>query len=160
MWAKSVAATIASHGDLFTSRPFTFFESFRVAVPYMEKMLRVHGVAQHNDGPPTAALEYRERLIRAYEKHNRDVKATVPRANLLVFNVKQGWRPLCEFLEVEACPTTPFPHVMTSLQMQVVTVVIRIVTWVWPLLPLVPLLLIWGVYRCVSRRRARGVKIE
>ena len=64
------------------------------------------------------------------------------RAALLVFNVKQGWRPLCEFLEVAACPTTPFPHVMTSFEMQVVTVVMRTVTWVWPLLPLVPLLLL------------------
>ena len=157
VWATSVSKTIASHGDLFTSRPFTFFESFRVAVPYMKEMLRVHGV---NDGQPATALEERERLIRAYEKYSRDVKATVPRANLLVFNVKQGWRPLCEFLEVEACPTTPFPHVMTSFEMQVVTVVMRTVTWVWPLLPLVPLLLLWGVYRCVSRRRARRVKHE
>jgi hypothetical protein len=155
VWATSVAATIASHGDLFTSRPFTFFESFRVAVPFMEEMLRIHGVTQ--DGEPAAA---RERMVRAYEKYSRDVKATVPRANLLVFNVKQGWRPLCEFLEVEACPTTPFPHVMTSFEMQVVTVVMRTVTWVWPLLPLVPLLLLWGAYRCVSRRRARRVKRE
>ena len=153
VWATSVSKTIASHGDLFTSRPFTFFESFRVAVPYMEEMLRIHGVTL--DGPPE-----RERLVAAYEKYSRDVKATVPRANLLVFNVKQGWRPLCEFLEVEACPTTPFPHVMTSFEMQVVTVVMRTVTWVWPLLPLVPLLLLWGVYRCVARRRARRVKRE
>ena len=36
--------------------------------------------------------------------------AEVPADNLLVFEVKQGWEPLCKFLGVPQ-PETPFPHI-------------------------------------------------
>lgn len=42
--------------------------------------------------------------------HNEEVKRTVPLERLLVYDVKEGWGPLCEFLGV-AVPETPFPHV-------------------------------------------------
>jgi len=45
---------------------------------------------------------------RFYEEHNAEVMRTVPRENLLVFNVKEGWEPLCGFLGVEV-PNYPFP---------------------------------------------------
>ena len=41
--------------------------------------------------------------------HNEDVMANVPREKLLVFNVKMGWNPLCEFLDVPV-PEQPFPN--------------------------------------------------
>jgi hypothetical protein len=37
------------------------------------------------------------------------VKADVPPENLLVFNVKEGWDPLCNFLNAPV-PNKPFPH--------------------------------------------------
>ena len=40
---------------------------------------------------------------------NREVERTVPRERLLVFNVKMGWSPLCEFLGVEV-PDVAFPN--------------------------------------------------
>ena len=33
-----------------------------------------------------------------YNKWCEEVKATVPKEKLLVFEVKQGWEPLCKFL--------------------------------------------------------------
>ena len=39
--------------------------------------------------------------------------ATVPAARLLVFDVKQGWKPLCAFLGVPV-PSQPFPHLNES----------------------------------------------
>jgi len=47
--------------------------------------------------------------IEKFKQHNEDVKATVPPERLLVFNVKEGWEPLCEFLGVPV-PDEPFPH--------------------------------------------------
>ncbi|XP_078361375.1 uncharacterized protein LOC144645700 [Oculina patagonica] len=44
-----------------------------------------------------------------YRIHNHRVKSTVPADKLLVYNVKQGWKPLCDFLGCEV-PTDPFPH--------------------------------------------------
>ena len=35
---------------------------------------------------------------------------TAPKDKLLVYNVKQGWEPLCKFLEVKT-PSEPFPHI-------------------------------------------------
>lgn len=44
-----------------------------------------------------------------YRMHNEEVRRFVPQERLLEFNVKEGWGPLCKFLEVPE-PDTPFPH--------------------------------------------------
>ena len=44
-----------------------------------------------------------------YSTHVEEVKRNVPKDRLLEFNVKEGWGPLCEFLEVPV-PDKPFPH--------------------------------------------------
>lgn len=51
--------------------------------------------------------------IRCFEQHIEQVKARVPSERLLVFDVKQGWEPLCRFLGVEA-PDKPFPHLLDT----------------------------------------------
>lgn len=48
--------------------------------------------------------------ISVFEQCNQDVKDFVPADRLLVWNVKEGWEPLCSFLGV-AMPNTPFPRV-------------------------------------------------
>ena len=48
--------------------------------------------------------------IRVFEQHIEEVKRTVPPEKLLVYEVKEGWEPLCRFLEVPV-PDSPFPHV-------------------------------------------------
>jgi Sulfotransferase domain len=50
-----------------------------------------------------------EALRRAFIAHNEAVKATIPAGQLLVYDVKQGWAPLCEFLGVPV-PDEPFPR--------------------------------------------------
>jgi hypothetical protein len=47
--------------------------------------------------------------ISIFEQHNQEVKDYVPAYNLLVWDVKEGWDPLCRFLGV-AAPETPFPQ--------------------------------------------------
>jgi hypothetical protein len=53
--------------------------------------------------------DYKEVFKSVYREHNELVRAVIPRDKLLVFNVKQGWKPLCEFLAVEV-PDVPFPR--------------------------------------------------
>ena len=48
-------------------------------------------------------------LRKQYRQHNHRVKSLVPPEKLLVYNVKQGWKPLCDFLGCEV-PTVAFPH--------------------------------------------------
>ncbi|XP_078362900.1 uncharacterized protein LOC144647031 [Oculina patagonica] len=54
---------------------------------------------------PKSTYVFRKR----YRIHNHRVKSIVPADKLLVYNVKQGWKPLCDFLECDV-PTVPFPH--------------------------------------------------
>jgi Sulfotransferase domain len=48
-------------------------------------------------------------LIDAFLAHNEEVKRVVPSHRLLVWEVTEGWEPLCEFLEVPV-PDQPLPH--------------------------------------------------
>jgi Sulfotransferase domain len=48
-------------------------------------------------------------LIDAFVAHNEEVKRVVPPKRLLVWEVTDGWEPLCEFLGVDV-PAEPLPH--------------------------------------------------
>lgn len=54
----------------------------------------------------------RENAIKVFNRHNDTVRRTVPTDRLLVYDVKDGWEPLCRFLEVPV-PDLPFPHTNT-----------------------------------------------
>jgi hypothetical protein len=47
--------------------------------------------------------------IEVFERHNEEVKRRVPSERLLVYEVTEGWVPLCEFLGVPE-PEETFPH--------------------------------------------------
>ena len=51
----------------------------------------------------------RDALAQAFVAHNSAVKATIPADQLLVFEVKDGWEPLCKFLDVRV-PDEAFPR--------------------------------------------------
>ena len=63
------------------------------------------------DGTFTGRFLDREEALRIFAAHNAAVQATVPADRLLVFDVKQGWAPLCAFLGVPVPEGEPFPHV-------------------------------------------------
>lgn len=63
------------------------------------------------------AIRSPEVMSQKYLEHIAHVKATVPADKLLVFNVKEGWKPLCDFLEVPE-PQEPFPRVNETAQFQ------------------------------------------
>jgi hypothetical protein len=48
-------------------------------------------------------------LIEQMAAHNEQVKRVVPAERLLVWEVGEGWGPLCEFLGVDV-PAEPLPH--------------------------------------------------
>lgn len=47
--------------------------------------------------------------IAFFERHNEAVRAAVDPEKLLVYDVRQGWEPLCAFLDVDV-PDAPFPR--------------------------------------------------
>ncbi|GLJ34737.1 hypothetical protein SUGI_0698980 [Cryptomeria japonica] len=62
-------------------------------------------------------FEDREYAMSVYEDHVEAVKNYVPANKLLVFNVKEGWAPLCDFLGLAPPhPDTLFPHCNDTAQ--------------------------------------------
>ena len=56
------------------------------------------------------ALQKGEESAKAYVKHYvQDVKRFVPKDRLLIINRKDGWDPICKFLNLPV-PNEPFPH--------------------------------------------------
>jgi hypothetical protein len=53
----------------------------------------------------------------AYERHNAEVRAGVPRDRLVEWQPGDGWAPLCAALGVPV-PDVPFPHVNTTAEFQ------------------------------------------
>lgn len=48
-------------------------------------------------------------VLAAYRRHTAEVRASIAPERLLVYDVAQGWEPLCRFLG-RPVPTQPFPH--------------------------------------------------
>lgn len=63
-------------------------------------------------------FENRQYAIDIFNDHIETVKRTVPADRLLVYDVKQGWEPLCHFLEVPVPQDKPFPHLNDTESMQ------------------------------------------
>lgn len=51
----------------------------------------------------------REGLMNGFIAHNKAVREIIPEEQLLIFQVKDGWEPLCKFLNVPV-PNEPFPR--------------------------------------------------
>ena len=96
-WWASYSATIGKFFEHRQSLPLPppVAEVFET----MDKLL-VQGVLGSLD---------RDRSIAAYRRNNEKVRATIPADRLLVFTPKDGWDPLCRFLDVPV-PAGDFPR--------------------------------------------------
>jgi hypothetical protein len=100
-WFESTQATIFSEGMSARIRG-TPIE------PFFEKTVwRDFGARIHD----------RAFMTSYFEKHNAAVEAGVAKDRLLVYDVAQGWEPLCKFLGVPV-PDAPFPKVNSREEMQ------------------------------------------
>jgi hypothetical protein len=95
-WADSFGATI-----------YTLLAGKDEAPPEMRDWLEMAGDVIAKTGFPPGLDA--DGLKRAFIAHNEAVKATIPASQLLVFEVKQGWEPLCAFLGLPV-PDEAFPR--------------------------------------------------
>ena len=98
-WYKSAFETI--YGRMMTPVPADAPEERRVHRAMARKI-----VLEDTFG---GRFEDKRHAIGVFERHNDEVRATIDPSRLLVFNVKEGWEPLCRFLEVPV-PDEPFPR--------------------------------------------------
>ena len=79
-------------------------------------------------------FENREKAISAYREHIETVKKTVPPERLLVYDVKEGWAPLCAFLNVPVPQGKPFPHLNDRSNFKRMIQILKVAEWLVPLL--------------------------
>ena len=58
-----------------------------------------------------------ETAVKFFNEWVESVKSEIPEERLLVFEVKNGWQPLCEFLQVPV-PDEPFPNANDTAEQQ------------------------------------------
>ena len=76
-------------------------------LPFLKRMQRLTNIIWQDTFQ--GRFEDKAYAIDVFNRHIEEVKRTVPPERLLVFDVKQGWEPLCRFLGVPV-PSTPFPR--------------------------------------------------
>lgn len=113
-WFKSCNET------LFASQPGNRYMWWgcwivHMVVPYFRKHHKMLWLAW--GGPHFGGNYDAETVKRAMVSWNASVIAKCPKDKLLVFNVKQGWEPLCKFLGVPT-PDVPFPNANDSAAMK------------------------------------------
>ena len=108
-WYDSAWSTIA-RGPRSGASPARslFFKVGQLAVPSMRRVPSMVSKVI-TDGTFDGRFEEREYAVKVFERHVYEVKKRAPAEKLLVYEVREGWGPLCEFLGVEA-PEKPFPH--------------------------------------------------
>merc|ERR1711971_696783 len=92
-----------------------------------------------------AMLSGKEEAVEVSNSHVAELKAHVPSDRLLVFDVRDGWAPLCESLN-RPVPDIPFPNVNDTAMMKLSFNIIRVVCWL--VVIVVPMALAFFVPRC------------
>jgi len=72
--------------------------------------------------------EDRDFAIACLQRHTQEVCAEIDAKRLLVYNVKDGWGPLCEFLGYPI-PASPFPRTNSRQSIRVAIWAIRVAKW-------------------------------
>ena len=115
--------------------------------PRLGPSLIRHGIAGKRNKARVAGEEV---SVKFYKEHVEEVKASVPSEKLLVFNVKEGWQPLCTFLGLPV-PEIPFPNVNDRKATERIFLMLKVI--IWTVMVGTPLLLAWmmiGAENCVG----------
>lgn len=78
-------------------------------------------------------MEDKASMIDIFNNHIEEVKRTVPRERLLIFEAHQGWEPLCAFLDVPVPANKPYPHVNDGASWRWLLNYGEIVIWAVPI---------------------------
>ncbi len=107
-WARSMRDTI--WGVIYGENVIRYLSDARCEIDakwrgYIDLMKQMWQRSGLMEGVDTSE----QFMADAMERYHEDVKRNVPSDRLLVWSVKDGWEPLCEFLGTSV-PEMPFPH--------------------------------------------------
>lgn len=104
---------------------------------WMERLPRIGGFMRYTrlliwDGFFDGRFTDKPHAIAQFEQHNARMRETIPADKLLIFQVKDGWEPLCAFLDVPV-PNEPFPHLNDREEMRRRTNEMKVISRVLPI---------------------------
>jgi len=110
-WAKSATDTIlrSVYGSWFSNATLAKSLSWFPILGRLIKLKTLGRVSFERTAVGGFHTDIPENRVQHYEDWEEYVKASVPADKLFVFNAKQGWAPLCEFLGKEV-PEGPYPR--------------------------------------------------
>jgi hypothetical protein len=117
-WYESTRSTIYGLRRL-TTGPLPVRAAFALAGLFVPGVTGTVLLADHLVWKDTfdGRFEDRAYAMEVFGRHNHAVRRRVPPERLLVFDVREGWAPLCDFLGVEV-PDGPFPRLNEARQMR------------------------------------------
>ena len=101
-WYDSARQTIFLVGQAFPAWATPFVPPMRHLKRMLDRLVW--------DGTFGGRFEHRHYAVGVFNRHNDEVRQTVPADRLLVFEVGEGWGPLCSFLGVPVPEGKPFPR--------------------------------------------------
>lgn len=106
-WYASLRALVDVRTEAMTADPAG---SFQARFARLQPLLRRIVYDTFEDVRPFPYwVPDEERAVADFHRHSAAVRDGLPADRLLVFDVRQGWEPLCAFLGV-AVPAEPFPR--------------------------------------------------
>ena len=133
-WYESALNTIYAISKLSASPPISW-------------LLATLAPHQHRIGVVTTRLawddvfggrfEDRQHAIDVFTRYNAEVQRRVPAERLLVYDVRQGWEPLCAFLDVTVPEGKPFPHLNDTAEFRKIIRRVRAAAYGLPIVILV-----------------------
>jgi len=116
-WHESCMTTIGNPTTFSRSiplflAPFFWLSGFSAKINGIKRMHETILNPTFND-----RWQDKQYAIEVFNGHNQAIKDTIPKNQLLVFDVKEGWGPLCDFLNVKV-PSNPYPHTNTREDFQ------------------------------------------
>jgi hypothetical protein len=104
----------SAHQTIFYARN-AFPRWLRIIAPRMRHFTRMIDRIAWN-GLFHGRFEDRSYAIDVFNRHNEQVQRVVPPDRLLVYEVQQGWEPLCTFLGVPVPADKKFPHLNDTVE--------------------------------------------
>jgi len=119
-WWKSASETIFAIGKAVPAW-------MKVVIPRFGKIFAMHD-AVLGEKLFKGGMHDEARAKATFRAHIAEVQAVIPAERLLVYEVKQGWAPLCAFLG-KPVPETPFPNVNDSAEFKKRIGALKAVGW-------------------------------
>jgi hypothetical protein len=113
-WYDSMDRTILHAVRQSRTPGFEFSAPAKLVTPELRRMI-AKVIWQRSFG---GRLDGRKHVIEVFERHNQEVRRYVPAQRLLVYEVAEGWEPLCAFLGVPVPAGMPFPHLNDAVSLQ------------------------------------------